>query len=271
MLNLKDDPLKKVKGEYIILEWLDLGTLSNFISNGNRLGIQRLPNRLLYRFFLCLTRMCIALAYPPGRTDDEEVTEEVQDDVIPTNITHNDLHDGNILLGDPPADEEHEIAPIIKAIDFGLATENSYADLLGTGQERNIFYIGGLMLELVAMDQTVSPFDIDPDNTEIVQWHDGETGEDVEFEAQSVGLLLPFRGPQDPMPWLDTLLKQLICRCLANIAERPSLRELRDELVGAMAKTGGSYGDPDGFESDTNVWAIWRAITTYEPPPEYPE
>ncbi|KAK8075148.1 hypothetical protein PG997_009811 [Apiospora hydei] len=128
---------------------------------------QVIPNRTLWRFFLCLTRSCIAMAYPRksdfqlramirSQTDNRQrrrssVTnatvpwhEEVDEDEERARLIHKDLDPGNVFLGSPnPEDAEHTFNPIAKVskshflliADFGLMYDAAKGDegILRTG------------------------------------------------------------------------------------------------------------------------------------------
>ncbi|KAI0837172.1 kinase-like protein [Hypoxylon sp. FL0890] len=97
------------------------------LKNQHKIGY--IPNRVLWRMFLCLTRAIIGLAYPP--------TEEAQNKPapyreiinprgltppIPSKVIHFDLDPQNILIGDidhAGRDNEHNRSPKIKIADFG--------------------------------------------------------------------------------------------------------------------------------------------------------
>ncbi|KAH9991318.1 hypothetical protein F4779DRAFT_632039 [Xylariaceae sp. FL0662B] len=103
--------------EYVILEYLEGGTLGAFLQ---RIGNRIIPNRILWRLFLCIVRACVAMAYPPaaGRR------EEVRDSVVPSTLAHFDMHNDNFMFGNLNANSlEHSLVPILKLIDFDLATD----------------------------------------------------------------------------------------------------------------------------------------------------
>ncbi|KAI1855189.1 hypothetical protein JX266_000054 [Neoarthrinium moseri] len=107
----------------ILMEWLEHGTLGDFITR-IRTRPKPLPNRLLWRFLGCLVRIVIAMAYPPDRPPPVGSSQRseainyirVGEAARPSLLQHNDLHDSN-------TDMEHNIAPILKLIDFGSAVE----------------------------------------------------------------------------------------------------------------------------------------------------
>ncbi|KAI1480580.1 hypothetical protein F4774DRAFT_76312 [Daldinia eschscholtzii] len=92
LINIPNNPLRGNvdRRDWIILEWVEHGELRTFINKARAvLGRgQRLPNRLLWRLFLCLLRCCVAMAWP-------NASEEPQRDVELSGIVHGDLHQGN--------------------------------------------------------------------------------------------------------------------------------------------------------------------------------
>ncbi|KAI1194240.1 hypothetical protein F5X97DRAFT_327797 [Nemania serpens] len=112
----------------IMLELLENGDLSHFIVKV-RERYDTIPNRVLWRFFLCLVRMCIGLTYPPDRREEYNglpgpIKETVPDPLKrnPSRIVHFDIDPKNVLIGDFVGDN-HEVTPLLKLGDFGLATE----------------------------------------------------------------------------------------------------------------------------------------------------
>ncbi|KAI0396987.1 kinase-like domain-containing protein [Xylariaceae sp. FL0594] len=111
-------------------EMLENGDLFGFICKVNSHG-ERIPNAILWRFFLCLVRMCIAMAYPPASLPENmdrpgPITETVPDgdfEEWERRMVHFDFDPSNIFVGDLRLGAEHQISPILKLGDFGLATE----------------------------------------------------------------------------------------------------------------------------------------------------
>ncbi|KAK7987039.1 hypothetical protein PG988_002027 [Apiospora saccharicola] len=54
-------------GNWIYLEFLENGTLAQFVEKYKAQDIPYVPNRLLWRIFMCMIRACIAMAYIPPR------------------------------------------------------------------------------------------------------------------------------------------------------------------------------------------------------------
>ncbi|KAI1773351.1 hypothetical protein F4818DRAFT_443195 [Hypoxylon cercidicola] len=136
MVNIPEDPLdassQRVRNKYwpawIYLEWVENGTLSNFITRAKEL-YRTLPNRLLWRLFMCLIRMCIEMAWPPPGPENfgnPRSAIELSRNMRPTGIIHGDLHGGNVMFGafvGSTRNSEHDIAPPLKLIDFGDARD----------------------------------------------------------------------------------------------------------------------------------------------------
>ncbi|KAJ3552202.1 hypothetical protein NPX13_g11171 [Xylaria arbuscula] len=89
-----------------------------------------------------LVRMCIAMAYPPAdnpawKDEEPPITEEIpeeEDQIAPRRIVHFDFDPRNIFIGDiGDGNDEHELTPLLKLGDFGLATEIEY-------EQENFYY-----------------------------------------------------------------------------------------------------------------------------------
>ncbi|ORY66109.1 uncharacterized protein BCR38DRAFT_172903 [Pseudomassariella vexata] len=86
---------------------------------------QSILNRMLSVILFCLIRTCKAKAYPPKGDEDAAVQlETIPRPGIRANNwkAHDDLHGGNIMLGDMDSNcPEHTLCPVVKLIDFGLS------------------------------------------------------------------------------------------------------------------------------------------------------
>ncbi|KAI8964733.1 kinase-like domain-containing protein [Daldinia sp. FL1419] len=148
--------------DYIILEYMDNGNLSHLIQRIEKSYIaqeqKRVPNRVLWSFWLCLVRSIVALEYPPrmfhpgrhkwhneavqnyaneemevdnpeGAPDwmghDHDLFEEVPSIFkrhAGRRLVHFDIDPKNVLIGgldEEPLDGEHAIIPRLKLADFG--------------------------------------------------------------------------------------------------------------------------------------------------------
>ena len=67
LITVPKDPLRrKIRGirphhaqSWIYLEWVENGTLKDFFRRAREEGVERLPNRLLWRFFMCCELLCL--------------------------------------------------------------------------------------------------------------------------------------------------------------------------------------------------------------------
>ncbi|RYP70547.1 hypothetical protein DL771_005366 [Monosporascus sp. 5C6A] len=61
-----DDEWQLDHKDYLLLEFVENGDLSNFIMKLNERNLM-VPNRVLWSFWLCLVRACVAMEYPPRK------------------------------------------------------------------------------------------------------------------------------------------------------------------------------------------------------------
>ncbi|OTB01341.1 hypothetical protein M426DRAFT_25646 [Hypoxylon sp. CI-4A] len=184
---------------WLVMEWLPNGELGNFIIGARMSGIDHLPNRLLWRFFLCLVRACCGMAWPMGRTDGSVAFEAPVQGVPEGRLAHNDIHNGNIVIGDWSTTGEHSFAPILKLIDFGNAAEMQSATV---ARKKNLNSIGDIMMSLIALHTDV-------DWVTFKFQYQGMT------ITSSAGAIYPSEE-DDPYPWLDDELTDLIALCLVH-------------------------------------------------------
>lgn len=93
---LAQDGPRDELGQWIYLEYLQNGTLTNFMEKCAKEAY--VPNRLLWRIFMCLIRACVALSYVPDgppvdRYDENEEVCALTDSSI--GYSHDDLHCDN--------------------------------------------------------------------------------------------------------------------------------------------------------------------------------
>ncbi|KAI1499025.1 kinase-like domain-containing protein [Biscogniauxia marginata] len=115
-----------IMGPFIVMEYLENGTLDTLASRTE--GVD-LPNRVVTFILLCLTRACIGMAYPPpGPNPDGSQPEETTDpSKAPGLLAHFDINNGNVMFGRlDRTRREHALLPILKLIDFGLASNKDY-------------------------------------------------------------------------------------------------------------------------------------------------
>ncbi|KAI1464319.1 uncharacterized protein F4812DRAFT_462735 [Daldinia caldariorum] len=141
---------------WLFIEYLENGTLCDFVTNYSERYDEPLPNRILWRFFLCLIRSCIAMAYPPGG-QGYNLTETVPLNRRARRVRHGDMHDQNVMFGafSSGNDVEHHLTPVLKLIDFGEALEfPETPENVYRGEKENVFSVGVLMVELITLDRT---------------------------------------------------------------------------------------------------------------------
>ncbi|KAI1205326.1 uncharacterized protein F4807DRAFT_464804 [Annulohypoxylon truncatum] len=177
------------------------------------------------------------MAWPRDAQDVNESTARTP--ARPTGLSHNDVHGGNIMFGSFMDHPEHGRTPILKLLDFGLATRiSSYHDD-GTGEQRNILDIGIMMATIIGL-QTDRKY----------------TGEEIEVDLSALNRseivlspasnLLEDRdmGTPDPFPQVDLHLRLITAACMASDpGERPSLAELENWVVNGISYGADKYGN----------------------------
>ncbi|KAI1753578.1 kinase-like domain-containing protein [Xylaria castorea] len=164
----EDDPeLEENRKDFILLEFCENGDLEHLIY---RLGEVDaiIPNRILWGFWLCMVRSCVAMQFPPrkfhprrrdapqytadgmpianNRLDGKTVGRDLYEEIpVPRRRwaekrqVHFDIDPQNILISGIDvyaADNEHKIIPKLKMADFGNAIEikprkrNSYYTIM---------------------------------------------------------------------------------------------------------------------------------------------
>ncbi|KAI1112876.1 hypothetical protein F5Y14DRAFT_419835 [Nemania sp. NC0429] len=155
------------RSKFFIMEYLPRGTASELVERCEAMNIDEISEPLLWYFFLCLTRACVAMAYPPSARGREP--PRVLREMIPRHrprpilLGHWDLHLGNIMFGEYDDDPEaqpvcHQVTPILKVIDFGMSQYEST-------EEDSIFFnvrqTGEAIYELAIMDASLPDDDED--------------------------------------------------------------------------------------------------------------
>ncbi|KAI8943943.1 hypothetical protein F4801DRAFT_585991 [Xylaria longipes] len=224
--------------EFFVMEFLARGTGEQLIERCEAMNIGEISEPLLWCFFLCLTRGCIGMAYPPNRRNRNPPA--VEREVLPprgqpgpaaSRISHGDLHVENMMFGDYDFQAAqpscHQIVPILKVrqldniygnlftkgsqiIDFGLAHEDNTP---AEAQRENMKFVGELMHQLARV--VLDPIVEDRHRPRymirnIPGLNDFETYATAEF-CRAGNLSYDF--------------KLLVCMCLAvDEARRPTLR-----------------------------------------------
>ncbi|RYO95984.1 hypothetical protein DL765_011722 [Monosporascus sp. GIB2] len=154
-----DDEWQLDHKDYLLLEFVENGDLFNFITKLNEKNLV-VPNRVLWSFWLCLVRACVAMEYPPRKfhprrrkdaegeppnaelaalaldDDDRDLNGKIVDgqlfEDVPgprrrwarNRMVHFDIDPKNIFIGGfdvNTRDDEHLLVPRLKLADFGTA------------------------------------------------------------------------------------------------------------------------------------------------------
>ncbi|KAI0025993.1 kinase-like domain-containing protein [Xylariomycetidae sp. FL0641] len=277
LLSTASDPLAAGAARHdwvwFYLEQLENGTLTNFLRRAKEAGHKTLPNRLLWRLFMCMVRGCIALAWP----DQDFLSNET----IPENggttagITHQDMHGDNLMFGPLLEAPEHNLTPLLKMIDFGLSETwgtNTHQTTGATAEQWNVQDLGVLLATAMKLetDSRYQGQEITVDLSAL--------GRPADATAPASGLLVDPDDPgDDPCPGVDPELRLLAAACMAfEPAHRPTLAQLaergRDRLRAAAAPDHyAEYPGGAAWESDENIRALVQAcIFDAEAPPPPP-
>ncbi|KAI1141033.1 kinase-like domain-containing protein [Hypoxylon sp. FL0543] len=227
-----EDSLEGLAGPVVVLEYLENADIAQLYMRLVQHD-QLLPNRILWSFFLCLIRACVALAYPPNLAEDEpNVLETVPTDgTAPSKIEHADLHAGNVMIGEIGGFEEHILVPPLKFIDFGRTREGFQ------GVSDNVWKISRIMINLIARQQV-----------RISAWITEYKG----FETRATEILHHGNGAR--YPTLDDDMRDFLARCLADEErDRPTLADLLYTAETAVRnKTAAAYPGQAG-ETDQEI------------------
>ncbi|ETS87414.1 hypothetical protein PFICI_01242 [Pestalotiopsis fici W106-1] len=226
LLGSKDFP----SGPTLITEYLPNGTLGRLLERLNKRG-STVPNRLLWRVFLCLIKACIALAHPPQWPGNDKLPPEVWPaGTDPTaHICHSDLHIENVVFGELDG-SEHDLVPILKVIDFGCADRYDLKD-----------------------EQQKKEYEsLKIDHTNVFSMGCCKTFAGALFEKGS---------SQITNPKLDSDLAVLVARCLSDeVATQPNLRNMAIGTATAIrVRTEAHYvGRPE--ETDESIRQLLKAV-----------
>ncbi|KAI1756405.1 hypothetical protein F4782DRAFT_550218 [Xylaria castorea] len=221
------------------LEYLPYGTLIQFVERLNPHS-QLIPNRVLWRIWLCLVRQCVAMAFPPQQPPENYTTERER--FIPNRefftLTQNSSHLANFVFAEesslfPDYDHDPSVPPLI---DFGRGrVEDPKAydvyrlpDLYECGTRLNLFgaadVMGCLACPLADDDELESEGPQDyhywKDNREHIVVTDAPPA--VSQSAE-----------------MDIALRDTIARCMAtDLKDMPSLQEVLAEAEDKVANRG---------------------------------
>ncbi|KAI0602367.1 kinase-like domain-containing protein [Biscogniauxia sp. FL1348] len=243
-----ESTISYMDGPTLLTEWIEGGLLYDFIQ---RLGDreQPLPNRMLWRLFLCFCRFLVAMAWPPDGDGSAAVIETIPkpnaNGVRPpmSRLLHGDLNHRNVMI-DAFESIEHSKVPLLKLIDFGgsrdlPASTNQAADL---AVKTNMLYIGQIMLTLVGGSHLGGSA-----NMQVTI--NGEEKTVRSYARDLDGLNPSYKAPpalvarhKDKMDNLDPRIRSLVARCCAlSSTDRPDIVDLLDMVEEAVRTTKKDY------------------------------
>ncbi|KAI0600982.1 hypothetical protein F4775DRAFT_607097 [Biscogniauxia sp. FL1348] len=198
------NPLDFMEGPTLYMEYLPSGTLDGFM---NRIynWEHAVPNRFLFRVFLCLLRTCVAMAWPieapiGGPVRLEEIPKAPSLKNRKAQFTHNDMHGKNILIGHMDEDE-HPLLPSFLLIDFGSGVDKSSSLLPDEGVRNNIRDVG---LGVYPLNRRTGTIALEPPGG-------GGGGKKRMIRTEGLALASP-----SAFPGLDPDLAVLLMWCLAT-------------------------------------------------------
>ncbi|KAI1338829.1 hypothetical protein F5Y15DRAFT_99199 [Xylariaceae sp. FL0016] len=255
MVSFPNNPLAIIDHEIIMTEYLEYGTLNSFVLKSRQMNIV-LPNRLLWSFFGCLLQATAALAYPEQAALGKEFVPVTPKGIgaVPSLLQHNDLHDKNILLGEPaPDDRLRGFAPILKWVDFGLAGYFTGANHAAEyGVRGNLRDVGEIMICLLTREQWC--------NRRIrqsltVNDQPGLTAYETEAVAS-----YPSDGHPDPCAGLDADFRAIVSLlCSRDRTRCPRLLDVM-EFVNQRIGRNAAYYNNAVEEQDATRSRLWQHI-----------
>ncbi|KAI0411475.1 hypothetical protein F5X98DRAFT_383784 [Xylaria grammica] len=276
-VEVTNDPLRRVfpgvpphqmdPDSWLYVEYLENGTISKLLEKARQKRII-IPNRILWRFFLCLIRMVIAMGWPPAQpagNDAKPVLEQIRGPPY-GGLIHNDMHEGNVMLGamiqnDP--DFEHSLTPILCLIDLGSMDKVPNTKEANIGAvHNNIFDIALLMISLITRNEELGQ-SIVPDEASARPIRPRNDQPPILTNATP---LLPGADRATPFGWLDPDLRIAVCACLAaRPAQRPSIASLLVTAGNAVKDRGqqfyaARYRNDGATESDEYVRRVIQEL-----------
>ncbi|KAL2284732.1 hypothetical protein FJTKL_08812 [Diaporthe vaccinii] len=234
----------------------------------------KLKDDELWMIFHCLFRACVAMSYPgtwSGGLNPETDLIPLRDESIPQDVpietalslVHFDIDPDNVLIGDfesDPGSHTHEIVPIFKIADLGVARsaeelERMSTDLFDMLYSRRLGKVENhapVMWQLLTRCCTLLP----PNHG------------DIEFSPDGVNTVRGFTYGADLIfsrvaDEYDETLRTTIMWCMMHDpAERPTLRQLEHLIVGNL----GIYQN-DGDKITEGRTSISDILATPPPPP----
>ncbi|KAI1338683.1 kinase-like domain-containing protein [Xylariaceae sp. FL0016] len=301
-LSIEDSPPGDNK-DYIIIELFANGTLWNFICRMNA-HKQKVPGRILWSFWLCMVKQCIAMAYPPRKFHPERFTRPKGDldEMIPDEqyrwrmkrMVHFDIDPQNIFVADFDMSEQHMIGPRLKLGDFGLAMEMKT-------QKRDVYYQSvrkqgkNLYFTPESFAEEWDHLDVSRNGSNVCDARTaGSFGPETNvYMIGNVGfnLVTGLVSPNPPLPgfvngpdgqqtitygWrilestyehVDMDLRTMIARCMCHYPdERPSLEELLAHAQAGLAKAAPAGQSDDEVRTWLRDYVHSASVQPEDPP-----
>ncbi|RYP71646.1 hypothetical protein DL770_008103 [Monosporascus sp. CRB-9-2] len=220
---LNPNPLRKLSRPYLIVEFVENGTLKEFYDRVIDEEMP-LPNRVLCGFFFCPYPDRKIPEYPPFTPEQPLPLEEIPDEDEGGNgpraqWVHGNMTMDNILIGDHnPLDGEHILTPTLKLIDFGAVYDAEDPDKRDIGVKTNIYDIGRIMRILMTLDDEWDPAP-------------GDVTVEIDGVQRTFATAAASLHPASEWPNLDPDLITIVLCCQAvDVDNRPSLEQLMHAL-----------------------------------------
>ncbi|KAI1328420.1 hypothetical protein F5Y16DRAFT_398353 [Xylariaceae sp. FL0255] len=219
------------------LEYLPGGTIGRLMERCWAAQVRYVPNRLLWRIWLCAVRQVIAMLLPPfpdGNHNGDTVREEIVRGREVLRLCQNSPHYLNWMFGDPavlPGNEHIQGVPIVKLIDFGRGA------LEETGSRAARLNIRGAARVLTPL-MCISCSDQDvfaPNTNSAVLNYTDDTGTRRRYRTSAPAAFLTNEN-------IDIDLRIMIARIRAHDPDAyPTLREVLEETEAAIRNKGALY------------------------------
>ncbi|KAK7936722.1 kinase-like domain-containing protein [Apiospora aurea] len=251
-LNRRRSPLRRHGVDnWIFIEWIQHGTLRRLVRRARTENTDYLPNRMLWRFFMC------PMAWPPEQPiGPPDGAFEITRQTPPLKITHGDLHSENVMIGPFEPDSEypeHDITPVLKMIDLGKMSGNDSC------MNSAPFSTPGSVTTSTTGGRRPSSNPRRPRTQHPLH---------PKLWACCYRTLSETTKAIFPAPRLDPDLRLLVCRCLAvRSGSRPGLAELFEAVMEAIrvrdaawyASEGAGYCNP-ARETDESISGLLQLL-----------
>ncbi|KAI1777214.1 kinase-like domain-containing protein [Hypoxylon cercidicola] len=262
------DGISYLNGPTLMTDWIGNGTVKDLIAKRSDWR-QPLPNRVLWRLFLCLCRMLIAMAWPsngpPGAPREVELLSSPDPNgnrPTKSGLVHGDLNIQNILVGNLDQ-REHSLVNTLMLIDFGNARTLD-VDQAEEAVKSNMANMGEIMFQLIGggfirkSQSSNMKVTVGGQDKIIRSWARDLDGLSPTYEVPADTMALH----RDSMENLDPDLKSLVVQCLAVApVNRPDLETLVEEVERNVdSKTATSYASYKYKNNETDNAAIYEQV-----------